>query len=139
ALELVRLLQEYGMDVCFHDPCISEVDMPGLRSTELTERMLNWADCVVITTDHSTYNYDWIVAQARLIVDTRNATRHVKEGRDKIHTLCACRRNSMAHCLVTGGAGFIGAHLAEGLLRLGHRVRLWTNFSTAARPDVQAV
>jgi len=36
---------------------------------------------------HSTYNYDWIVAQARLIVDTRNATRHVKEGRDKIHKL----------------------------------------------------
>ena len=48
---------------------------------------LNWADCVVITTNHSIYNYDWIVAQARLIVDTRNATRHVKEGREKIHTL----------------------------------------------------
>jgi len=87
ALEVLRLLQAKGSEACFHDPFISEVDIPGLHSTELTERMLNWADCVVITTNHSTYNYDWIVAQAQLIVDTRNATRQVKEGREKIHTL----------------------------------------------------
>ena len=71
------------MRCAFHDPFITEADVPGLHATELSERMLNWADCVVITTNHSTYNYDWIVAQARLIVDTRNATRHVKEGREK--------------------------------------------------------
>jgi UDP-N-acetyl-D-glucosamine dehydrogenase len=87
ALDVLRLLRAKGSEVCFHDPFITEVDIPGLHSTELTERMLNWADCVVITTNHSTYNYDWIVAQARLIVDTRNATRHVKEGREKIHKL----------------------------------------------------
>lgn len=87
ALDVLRLLQAKGSEVCFHDPFITEVDIPELHSTELTERMLNWADCVVITTNHSTYNYDWIVTQARLIVDTRNATRHVKEGREKIHKL----------------------------------------------------
>jgi UDP-N-acetyl-D-glucosamine dehydrogenase len=87
ALEVLRLLQAKGSAVCFHDPFITDVGIPGLHSTELTERMLNWADCVVITTNHGTYNYDWIVAQARLIVDTRHATRHVKEGREKIHTL----------------------------------------------------
>jgi UDP-N-acetyl-D-glucosamine dehydrogenase len=87
ALEVLRLLQAKGSEVCFHDPFISEVNIPGLYATELTERMLNWADCVVITTNHSTYNYDWIVAQARLVVDTRNATRDVKEGREKIHKL----------------------------------------------------
>jgi UDP-N-acetyl-D-glucosamine dehydrogenase len=87
ALDVLRLLQTKGSEVCFHDPFITEVDIPGLYSTELTERMLNWADCVVITTNHSTYNYDWIVEQARLIVDTRNATRYVKEGREKIHKL----------------------------------------------------
>ena len=43
----------------------------------------------------------------------------------------------MAHCLVTGGAGFIGAHLAAGLLRHGHRVRVLDNFSTGARANVQ--
>jgi UDP-N-acetyl-D-mannosaminuronate dehydrogenase len=41
----------------------------------------------VVTTHHSTYDYEWIVAQAQLIVDTRNATQHVKEGREKIHKL----------------------------------------------------
>lgn len=87
ALEVLRLLQAKGSEVFFHDPLITEVELPGLHSTDLTERMLNWADCVIITTNHSTYNYDWIVEQARLIVDTRNATKHVKDGRDKIHKL----------------------------------------------------
>ena len=45
----------------------------------------------------------------------------------------------MAHCLVTGGAGFIGAHLAEGLLRRGHQVRVLDNFSTGAQTNVRAV
>ena len=42
----------------------------------------------------------------------------------------------MAHCLVTGGAGFIGAHLAEGLLRRGHRVRVLDNFSTGREENL---
>ncbi|MGE3537033.1 MAG: nucleotide sugar dehydrogenase [Candidatus Tectimicrobiota bacterium] len=87
ALEVLRLLQAKGSEVFFHDPLITDVEIPGLRATDLNERMLNWADCVVITTNHSTYNYDWIVEQSRLLVDTRNATKHVKDGRDKIHKL----------------------------------------------------
>jgi UDP-N-acetyl-D-glucosamine dehydrogenase len=87
ALEILRLLHAKGSAVYFHDPFIAEVDIPGARSTALTAQILNWADCVVITTNHSVYDYPWIVEQARLIVDTRNATRYVKDGREKIHKL----------------------------------------------------
>ncbi len=45
----------------------------------------------------------------------------------------------MAHCLVTGGAGFIGSHLAEGLLRAGHQVRLLDDLTTGSMRNVQAV
>lgn len=87
ALEVIRLLCDKGGEVCFHDPYITQVDIPGLQYTELSASLLQWADCIVITTHHSTYDYDWIVARAKLIVDTRNATRYVKEGREKIHKL----------------------------------------------------
>ena len=39
---------------------------------------------MLIATDHSAYDYDFIVRHAQLVVDTRNATRNVTDGRDKI-------------------------------------------------------
>jgi hypothetical protein len=41
-------------------------------------------DCVPIATDHTSYDYEAIVRDAKLVVDTLNATRHVKENRDKV-------------------------------------------------------
>jgi UDP-N-acetyl-D-glucosamine dehydrogenase len=87
ALEVIRLLQAKGGEVYFHDPFVTEVGLPGLRRAELNAQTLQAADCAVITTDHSVYDYQWIVAQSHLVIDTRDATRHVQEGRDKIHKL----------------------------------------------------
>ena len=87
ALEVMRLLNDKGAEVGFHDPYITHVDLAGLDYMELNEELLNWADCVIITTNHSTYDYDWIVEHAKLVVDTRNATRNVPAGRSKVHKL----------------------------------------------------
>ena len=59
-------------------------DVPDLSSTELTPEFLASQDCVLIATDHSAYDYEHIVEHARLVVDTRNATAGVTQGREKI-------------------------------------------------------
>jgi UDP-N-acetyl-D-mannosaminuronate dehydrogenase len=51
---------------------------------EVNTGMVSGADCVLIATDHGAYDYDWIVQNARLVVDTRNATRDVAHHRHKI-------------------------------------------------------
>ena len=55
-----------------------------MASAELTPEFLAGQDCVLIATDHSAYDYDAIVRHAPLVVDTRNATKNVSEGRWKI-------------------------------------------------------
>jgi len=55
-----------------------------LDSVELSEGVVNGADCVLIATDHGAYDYDWIVRNARLVVDSRNAARSVVHDRQKI-------------------------------------------------------
>ncbi len=76
ALDIIRLLQEKGADVVYNDPHVPELELDGepLWSVDLTEEALRWSDCVVIVTDHSDYDWDWILRHARLVVDTRNAT-----------------------------------------------------------------
>ena len=54
--------------------------MPTMASQPLTAEYLAAQDCVLIATDHSAYDYDFIVRHARLVVDTRNATKDVKRG-----------------------------------------------------------
>jgi len=51
---------------------------------ELTPEYLASQDCVLIATVHSSYDYDFIVEHAPLVIDTRNATKNVVQGREKI-------------------------------------------------------
>jgi len=88
--ELMDLLLKKGATVTYNDPHIPVLPpmrhYPHLRmqSQELTPVYLAAQDCVLIATDHSAYDYPAIVAQSRLVVDTRNATRAVTTGREKI-------------------------------------------------------
>jgi UDP-N-acetyl-D-glucosamine dehydrogenase len=88
--ELMELLLARGADVSYNDPHIpvlpSMRKYPNLRmeSCELTPESLASQDCVLIVTDHSAYDWPWIVAHAPLVIDTRNATRGVTEHRDRI-------------------------------------------------------
>lgn len=90
SLKLLELLTARGAVMDYNDPYFSRLhkmrhyDFSNMRSVDLTpERLANY-DCVLIATDHSSYDYDAIVRSAKLVVDTRNATRHVTQNRGKI-------------------------------------------------------
>ena len=59
-------------------------DFSNMRSVALSPERLASYDCVLIATDHTSYDYDAIARDAKLVVDTRNATRRVKQNREKI-------------------------------------------------------
>jgi UDP-N-acetyl-D-glucosamine dehydrogenase len=77
ALEVIRLLEADGVEVHYHDPFVPEVSVNGRlhRSLPLEVELLAQADLVIITTDHSTIDYRWVVEHARAVLDTRYATR----------------------------------------------------------------
>ena len=86
ALDIIKLLLDKGAHVEWHDPYVQELKrMEGLtRVPRVDAEAVAKADCVVITTDHSAYDWDAIVKEAQLVVDTRNATRQVTADRHKI-------------------------------------------------------
>ncbi|MGH7858814.1 MAG: nucleotide sugar dehydrogenase [Candidatus Binatia bacterium] len=92
ALKLIEVLESRGALVSYNDPHVPSLRSRRLRhydtfrldSTPLTSETLAEADAVLIATDHGAYDYDWVVAQSRLVVDTRNAMRAVQTGREKI-------------------------------------------------------
>ena len=76
ALDVIRLLQDQGASVAFHDPHVSVIRENGheLAGVPLTTTELAAADAVVIITDHRAVDYQFVVDHARLIIDSRNAT-----------------------------------------------------------------
>jgi UDP-N-acetyl-D-glucosamine dehydrogenase len=90
SFKLMELLQASGAIISYNDPHIPilpamrHFDVPRLASETMTPEYLASLDCVLIATDHSAYDYDFIVRYAPLVVDTRNATKDVKHARGKI-------------------------------------------------------
>lgn len=90
AYVLMEGLLERGAILAYNDPHIPhlpptrEHQLPAMSSQPLTAELLGQQDAVLIVTDHSAYDYDFIVRHAALVIDTRNATAAVHEGREKI-------------------------------------------------------
>ena len=87
---LMEMLLARGAVVTYNDPHVPSLpkmrhhDVPDMDSSPLTSEYLAAQDCVLIATDHSAYDCDFIVQHSKLVLDTRNATKNVKAGREKI-------------------------------------------------------
>jgi UDP-N-acetyl-D-glucosamine dehydrogenase len=90
SVKLLEMLLAVGAELSYNDPHIPRLPtmrryrLPEMTSVEITPELLASQDCVLIATDHSVYDYEMIVRHAPLVVDTRNATRHVTFDRHKI-------------------------------------------------------
>jgi UDP-N-acetyl-D-glucosamine dehydrogenase len=91
SFELIRLLLSRGAELTYNDPHVPALpkmrhypELPAMTSQELTPSYLAAQDCVLIATDHSAYDYDFIVQHSKLVLDTRNATKQVTQGRERI-------------------------------------------------------
>ncbi len=89
SIELIHMLKHRGAKVDYNDPHIPithkgrEHDL-GMKSVPLTAKNLKSYDVALISTDHSAYDYDMIVRNSKLVIDSRNACAGVKRGREKI-------------------------------------------------------
>jgi UDP-N-acetyl-D-glucosamine dehydrogenase len=82
ALDILHLLQQRGAKMTYSDPFVPHIHMDGIRiGAENADAMAAMADCVVIATDHSNFDYSNVLATSRLIVDTRNALKGVVSDR----------------------------------------------------------
>ena len=89
ALDIMRLLEQRGATVVFHDPHVAMFREDGheYHSIELTAEALDAADAVVIVTDHKAYDWQMVVDNAALVVDTRNATGKTTPSRARVVSL----------------------------------------------------
>jgi len=78
ALDIALLLQKRGGKITYSDPHVPKLRLEGLNLDAQPETTAAAADCVVIITDHTAFDYKGLAQNAKLIVDTRNALRGVK-------------------------------------------------------------
>jgi UDP-N-acetyl-D-glucosamine dehydrogenase len=92
-LKIMEILKKRGAEFEYNDPYFPHLhkmrhyDFSHMKSVPLSAENLGKFDAVIISTDHSSYDYVAIVDAAKLVVDTRNATRRVIRHREKI-VLC---------------------------------------------------
>lgn len=94
AIKVMEILESKVAHVDYNDPYIPEIYLNEhlLASVNLTPETLKNVDCVVITTDHSAYDYEWLAQKAKIIVDTRNAIKKIEDLKATLFKLGKCRR-----------------------------------------------
>src|ERR1022692_4168322 len=80
ALDVMLLLKRRGARLTYSDPYVPQLQLDGDDLYAQPEALAGEADCAAIITDHSSFDYPRIAAQARLIVDTRNALKGVNSA-----------------------------------------------------------
>lgn len=90
ALEIMELLNERGAQLSYSDPFIPRLhrmrrhDFSHMSSVPLNRDTLRSVDLVLITTDHTSVDYNLVVEHSPIVVDTRNATKHVPGASNKV-------------------------------------------------------
>jgi len=94
ALDVIRLLEGSGANVSFHDPYIPTIREDGHvhEGVDLTAKLLASMDAVVIVTDHKKVDYQMVMDNASLIVDSRNVTNGLVKTKARVVTLAASTR-----------------------------------------------
>ena len=87
AVKLMDILAEKKANFAYYDPYITKIPDRDYIRMDLNSETLAWADVVILTTDHSSFDYQWIADNCDCILDTRNAFRGVKNCRAKIYRL----------------------------------------------------
>ena len=90
ALVIIDSLHHLGAQVAYHDPHVDEIRATRrypdihMKSSDLTKQNLQAQDAVLIVTDHSVVDYEQVVENSALVVDTRNACKGISKHRDRI-------------------------------------------------------
>ncbi len=89
ALDVIGLLEQKGALVSYHDPYVPRIQHDGRTHESIADLMpaIKTADCVVIVTNHSSYDYEGIFNASSLVVDTRNALKTIGRGSPKVFKL----------------------------------------------------
>ncbi|HYX06091.1 MAG TPA: nucleotide sugar dehydrogenase, partial [Bacteroidales bacterium] len=79
ALDIIRLLQNKGAGVDYYDPFINQVKLDGsmMQSVEYSDELFKRYDCVVIATDHTVFDFEKVVNDSALVIDTRNTIKNL--------------------------------------------------------------
>ena len=86
SLDVMDILSAKGASVSYHDPYIPRLEYEhfDMASISINESNMQSFDCVVIATNHSTYDWNWIIKHSNRILDTRNATADIKGNKSNV-------------------------------------------------------